>query len=56
VNQYGITPLCWASVLGYGDIVELLLETGNVDVNFKDELNGQTPLYFAAGRGHEATP
>jgi ankyrin repeat protein len=33
--------------------VKLLLDTGKVDVNTKDE-DGSTPLSWAAGQGHEA--
>jgi ankyrin repeat protein len=34
-------------------IVELLLATGNVDVDSKNK-DGQTPLWWAASGGHEA--
>jgi ankyrin repeat protein len=34
-------------------MVKLLVDTGKVDVDFKDE-NGRTPLSWAAEEGHEA--
>jgi ankyrin repeat protein len=34
-------------------VVQLLLETGKVDVDFKDSY-ARTPLSWAAGKGHEA--
>jgi ankyrin repeat protein len=37
----------------YEAIVKLLLDTGKVDINARDEC-GQTPLSWAAGNGHEA--
>ena len=38
---------------GYEAIVQLLLDTGQVDVDSKDKY-GQTPLSCAVGNGHEA--
>jgi ankyrin repeat protein len=35
-------------------VVKLLLETGKVDVDSKDDYYGQTPLQRAAERGHRA--
>jgi len=35
-------------------VVKLLLETGQVDVDSKDTVYGQTPLSWAAGNRHEA--
>jgi len=43
------TPLYYASLRGYTEIVELLLENG-ADVN-KGVLNGKIPLAEAAGNG-----
>ncbi|KAL4891361.1 hypothetical protein BDV59DRAFT_194328 [Aspergillus ambiguus] len=42
-----------ASYLGLTPIVELLLDTGRVDVESKDSMYGRTPLSFAAEHGHE---
>lgn len=46
------TPLSWAAARGHETIVELLLETGRVDVEAKD-FRGRTPLSWAAGNGQE---
>jgi len=43
--------LAWAARKGHTEIVRLLLETGKVDVNSRDE-DGRTPLLWAA-QGHE---
>jgi ankyrin repeat protein len=37
----------------YKDVVKLLLETGKVEVDSKDE-TGRTPLLWAVENGHEA--
>jgi ankyrin repeat protein len=42
-----------ASSLGLTAIVETLLETGDMDVDFKDSVYGRTPLSWAAQYGHE---
>jgi ankyrin repeat protein len=34
--------------------LKLLVDTGKVDVESKDSINGQTPLSWAAVGGHEA--
>ncbi|RYP47387.1 hypothetical protein DL768_006555 [Monosporascus sp. mg162] len=46
------TPLLYAAEIGYEDIVKLLLETGKVDADLKEE-NNQTPLSYAAKNGHK---
>jgi ankyrin repeat protein len=53
-SRYSRTPLSWATGEGHETAVKLLLETGKVLVDSKDE-DGQTPLSWAARNGHEAT-
>ncbi|RYP14907.1 hypothetical protein DL765_006049 [Monosporascus sp. GIB2] len=50
----GRTPLSWAAANGSEPVVKLLLDTGKVDVDSKDNIYSQTPLSLAAGKGHEA--
>jgi ankyrin repeat protein len=50
VDDLGNTPLFYASLGGYEDVVQLLLET-DADVNHTNE-NG-SPLHAAALGGHE---
>jgi ankyrin repeat protein len=38
---------------GHDEIIKLLLETGKVDIDGRDEY-GRTPLMWAARNGHEA--
>ncbi|KAM5357790.1 hypothetical protein ACJZ2D_015905 [Fusarium nematophilum] len=47
------TPLLWAAQTGRVYAAELLLDTGNVDLNRRD-VDGWTPLWVAADNGHEA--
>jgi ankyrin repeat protein len=48
-----ITGLHLVAGIGLAKIVQLLLEREGVDADSKDE-NGQTPLSWAAAKGHEA--
>ena len=48
------TPLIWAAQNGNEIVVKLLLDSGKVDANSKDNLYGRTPLSRAAENGHEA--
>ncbi|EJT68836.1 hypothetical protein GGTG_13589 [Gaeumannomyces tritici R3-111a-1] len=50
----GFTNLIIASYFGHEAVVKLLLDTGKVDVDSKDDEYGQTPLSWAALNGHEA--
>jgi ankyrin repeat protein len=50
----GQSTLWRAARAGHETIVQLLLETGQVDVESKDTAYGRTPLSWAANRGHEA--
>lgn len=45
------TPLAYAGMNGHASIVQALLETGRVDVNYRDR-QGRTPLSYAASNGH----
>ena len=52
-NEYGQTPLSWATKKGHEAVLRLLLYKGaTVDVVDK---SGRTPLSWDAERGHEAT-
>lgn len=49
-DDYGVTPLFWASRLGYDDIAVLLLNR-EADVNAQSKVR-KTPLMEAAEKGH----
>ncbi|KAF2228501.1 ankyrin, partial [Viridothelium virens] len=49
----GMTPLCCAAKNGHKAVVELLLATGQADVELGDG-SDRTPLSFAAEAGHTA--
>ncbi|RYP49195.1 hypothetical protein DL768_005073 [Monosporascus sp. mg162] len=51
-NKSGQTPLSWAAANGCKAVVQLLLDTGKVDIDSIDN-NGRTPLQWAVERGHE---
>ena len=50
-DDYGLTPLYYATGEGHKEIAELLIAEG-ADVNMKDD-NGGTPLHYAASFGHK---
>jgi len=51
-DNWGQTPLSWASQSGNDVVVKLLLERGDVSPN-RPDANGQTPLSCAAENGHD---
>ncbi len=53
-NADGQTPLMWAAQDGQRDAAELLLCTGQADVEARDKSDGNTPLIKAAASGHKS--
>ncbi|KAI9737021.1 MAG: hypothetical protein M1834_000610 [Cirrosporium novae-zelandiae] len=53
-DSRGLGPLHKAASGGHDKVVQMLLETGEVDVNSKDN-DGWTPLFWAAMKGKENT-
>ena len=58
-DSYGRTPLLWAAIRGHDTVVQLLLATGQVDIDSKDKgvatpWEGRTPLLYASRSGHKA--
>ncbi|GIZ49947.1 hypothetical protein CKM354_001296300 [Cercospora kikuchii] len=51
-DKDGLTPLYRASLRGLDKVVQLLLDTGEVDVNAATK-DGRTPFYWAARFGHD---
>ena len=47
------TPLLWAAVQGHEEVVNILLERGDVNPNLEDCKWDRTPLSWAARQGHE---
>jgi len=52
-DKNGLSPFSLAAKIGYIAVINLLLETGEVDANSRDN-SGRTPLSWAAENGHEA--
>ncbi|OWZ17933.1 hypothetical protein PHMEG_0008052 [Phytophthora megakarya] len=50
-DREGFTPLHWASVRGYLEIVAQLVENAKADVNLQDVM-GWTPLHIACFKGY----
>ena len=53
-NEFGLTPLHWASHFGRANVVQVLLAAPGIDVNRAD-MFGRTPLYRASYKGHTVT-
>jgi hypothetical protein len=56
VNAKGLDnlpALWWAAYKGYPEVLKLLIETGKVNVDFKDGYL-KTPLFWACQNGHDA--
>ena len=50
-NNYGETPLHYASSFDHIDIVKYLVEECKADLNIENE-DGKTPLHLASEKGH----
>ena len=50
-DSFGWTPLHRASLMGHGEIIDMLVSSG-ADINSKTNM-GETPLYIAADNAHE---
>lgn len=48
------TPLSWAARQGCAEMVDMLLRSGTVDVNFCELTTGETPLFKAIRKGHDS--
>ncbi|KAL6828193.1 ankyrin repeat-containing domain protein [Trichoderma camerunense] len=53
MDEHGRTRLSRAAESGDKEIVQTLLETGNVDINGRDGEHKETPLIWAARKGHK---
>ena len=53
-DKYEWTPFMWACLYGHKEVVQLLLDTTemNIDLNTRNQL-GQTALMFACSKGHK---
>ncbi|KAL5089613.1 hypothetical protein Trisim1_005306 [Trichoderma cf. simile WF8] len=54
IDQYGRTLLSRAAERGDEEVVQMLLATGEVDINGRDGEHEETPLIWAARKGHKA--
>lgn len=50
-DAFSFTPLHWAACLGHTKQVEMLIDTGLVDINAPNN-KGETPLFLASREGH----
>jgi len=53
-DNFGQTPLYWASEKGLLEVVKALLTEGKADANIADK-GGRTPLYLASYHGYVKT-
>ncbi|KAL7805259.1 ankyrin repeat-containing domain protein [Trichoderma aethiopicum] len=52
VDQHGRTLLSRAAERGDEQVVEMLIKSGKADINARDQQYGETPLIWAARKGH----